>query len=168
MYDDAMTCIDNTEAECRFTAEWISIKSVVRGITKQCNESQCDTNAINYCIDRYTNETKDASYQQICRCTPYNRIEHSARIRHTRKRGYLELRLLYMKRRFNIHSIIWRYLQLFDDIFNYLTISSIIWRYLQLFDDIFNYLTISSIIWRYLQLFDDIFNYLTISSFFKN
>ena len=44
-----------------------------------------------------------------------------------------------MERRFNIYSIIWRYLQIFEDIFKYLKISS-------------NKLKISSNIWRYLQM----------------
>ena len=39
---------------------------------------------------------------------------------------------LSMERRFNIYSIIWRYLQIFGDIFKYLKISSNIWRYLQI------------------------------------
>ena len=32
-------------------------------------------------------------------------------------RGYLESSLLHMERRFNIYSIIWRFLQLFEDMF---------------------------------------------------
>ena len=62
------------------------------------------------------------------------------------ERGYLELSLLYMERRFNIYLIIWRYLQLFEDIFKYLKISLI-------------RLKISSNIWRYFQVFEDIFKY---------
>ena len=38
------------------------------------------------------------------------------------ERGYLEYSLLYMERRFNIYSIICRYLQLFDDVFKILHI----------------------------------------------
>ena len=36
------------------------------------------------------------------------------------ERGYIELSLLYMERRFNIYSIIWIRPQIFEDIFKYL------------------------------------------------
>ena len=54
------------------------------------------------------------------------------------ERGYLELRLLYMERRFNIYSIIWRYLQIFEDIIIFF------WRYLQIIETTFNYMKIPS------------------------
>ena len=63
--------------------------------------------------------------------TPYNRIEHSTGYTISaidKERGYYELSVLYMERRFNIYPIIWRYLQLFEDtycIFKYLKISLI-------------------------------------------
>ena len=36
--------------------------------------------------------------------------------------GYLQSSLLHMERRFDIYSIIWRFLQLFEDMFKYLKI----------------------------------------------
>ena len=68
------------------------------------------------------------------------------------ERGYLiELSLLYVECRLNIYSIIWRYLQLFEDIFKYLKISAI-------------HLKISSVSWSHLQLFEDIFMMVCLTS----
>ena len=61
-------------------------------------------------------------------------------------RGYKEISLLHMEHRFNIYSIISKYIQLFDDVFKYLKIFEI-------------HLKISSNNWMYLQLFGDIFIY---------
>ena len=55
------------------------------------------------------------------------------------ERGYLELSKLYMERRFNIYSNIWKYLQLFEEIED-------IFKWMK---DIFKWLNK----WRYFQIF---------------
>ena len=60
------------------------------------------------------------------------------------ERGYLELGLLYMERCFKKYQIIWRYLQLVDDIFKNLKLSLIHLRNLRKIKISFNYIKIPS------------------------
>ena len=66
--------------------------------------------------------------------TPYNRIEHSARIRHTRdgqREGLLRIKCY-------IWNAVLTYIQLFEDVLKCLKISLIHWRYLQILNICWN------------------------------
>ena len=82
------------------------------------------------CTHRLTESNTPKGYIKpvVSLYTPYNRIEHSKRIRKThdgQREGSIRITIVNIERRFNIYSI-------FEDTFKYLKISSNIRSYFQL------------------------------------